>query len=206
MQVPEIDHLVFVAEDLEAGIDHLEALLGVRPALGGRHPDFGTHNALLSLGPDCYLELLAPDPTLPAPDRGRLTDVWGAQAGGLFTWVLRSPDIESLATASASPLGAVSPCSRLKPDGSWLSWKLSDPFVGRIGGAVPFLINWGESPHPAQSAPSGCTLQSLRVCHPEPERIRRTLDSLSFTLSVERAPIPALMAELETPKGRVVLS
>ena len=44
-----IDHIIVIAPDLEQGMDHAEAVLGVRPVRAGRHPAFGTHNALLSL-------------------------------------------------------------------------------------------------------------------------------------------------------------
>jgi Glyoxalase-like domain len=53
-----IDHIVFGCSDLERGMDEIEQLLGIRPVPGGRHIQFGTHNALLSLGPATYLEVI----------------------------------------------------------------------------------------------------------------------------------------------------
>ncbi len=205
MEIPEIDHLVFVTGDLGAGIAQIESLLGVQPVPGGRHPDFGTHNALLSLGPDTYLEVLAPDPSLDPPARGRLTDVWGARARGLFTWVAKSSDIQRAVDEATTPLGDVQPCRRMRPDGSILAWALSDPFVGRLGGAVPFLIDWGGSPHPAQTAPVAGSLEGFAIHHPEPERIERMLDSLGLSVTIERSERPHLVAQIRTPRGLVEL-
>ena len=67
-----IDHLVYTSLNLEAGMDKIEQLLGVRPEPGGQHPDFGTHNALLSLGSSTYLEIISPDPSLKSPKQGLL--------------------------------------------------------------------------------------------------------------------------------------
>ncbi len=205
MEILEIDHLVYVAPDLEAGIAQIEGQLGVTPVAGGRHPDFGTHNALLSLGPTTYLEILAQDPSLPPPRRGRLTDVWGPAARGLFTWVAKSPNIQESLDRAAAPLGVAQPCSRLKPDGTVLAWSLSDPFVGRLGGAVPFLIDWGESPHPALSAPHAGTLEALAIHHPDPARVETILASLGLSQNVEKADRPCLVARIRTPRGLVEL-
>lgn len=46
-----VDHLIYAVADLEAGRDTFEPMLGVRPVIGGRNPQYGTHNAQLSLGP-----------------------------------------------------------------------------------------------------------------------------------------------------------
>jgi hypothetical protein len=205
MEIPEIDHLVYVTRDLDAGIAQIEGLLGVRPEPGGRHPDFGTHNALLSFGPETYLEVLAPDPSLDPPARGRLTDVWGAGAQGLFTWVAKATDIQRQVKEASNPIGQAQPCSRMKPDGSILSWSLSDPFIGRLGGAVPFLIDWGSSPHPGGSAPLAGSIENFSIAHPEPERIERILDSLGLSSTVERAEQPRLTAQIKTPRGLVEL-
>ncbi len=78
--IENVDHLIFLAPDLDRGMDHVENLLGIRPVRGGRHPAFGTHNALLSLGPSTYLEVMASDPGLPRPSRGVLFGDCATQA------------------------------------------------------------------------------------------------------------------------------
>ena len=57
-----LDHLAIACRDLWAGCDWAQAALGVPFGPGGRHARFGTHNRLLGLGPDLYLEVIAPDP------------------------------------------------------------------------------------------------------------------------------------------------
>ncbi len=70
---------------------------------------------------------------------------------------------------------------------------------------VPFLIDWGQTPHPALSAPRGAILKGLRAEHPEPERVQRALAALDLALPVRGGPSPALIALLNTPKGAVEL-
>ena len=201
-----LDHLVYRVPDLDEGIAVLEARLGVRPAGGGVHPGRGTRNALLSLGEAHYLEVLAPDPAQPdTPSAWRFGPP--VSAPELTTWAARSPLIETqveLARTRGLDLGAVRPMSRERPDGSVLRWQLTTG--ERPGdGLVPFLIDWGHSEHPSTSTPAGCRLVALRARHPDPERIARWLAALDLSMPIERGERPALIAELETPRGRVVL-
>jgi hypothetical protein len=206
--VTGVDHLVYAAPDLRRGMDAIETLLGVRPIPGGRHPSFGTHNALLSLGAATYLEVLAPDPDLPRPERGALFEEQAREGPRLVTWVARSEAIEgavdALRAAGFDP-GVVEEGRRRRPDGTMLSWRLSDPYAMPLGGAVPFVIAWGETPHPASAAPSGGRLIALRIEHPEPARVHQALDALGMELDVRPWDRVRLAATIETAEGIVEL-
>ena len=93
-----VDHIIVGTSDLEAGVEELEALTGVQAVIGGEHPGRGTRNALISLGPGHYLELLAPVP-------GGVIDEFDDLAGGLkdlteltpLGWAGSSQDMDALA-------------------------------------------------------------------------------------------------------------
>lgn len=204
----EIDHLVYASPDLDAGVERLDRLLGVRAAPGGRHPRWGTRNALIALGTDTYLEILAPDPERDRPGTPTLFGLDRLEAPRLATWVAKESDLEGRVEAAAAEgvlLGEIIPASRKRPDGGVLSWRVTDPEVVVAGGVVPFLIDWGASRHPATDAPGGCTLAALRAEHPEPTRVAAMLRAVGSDMSVEAAPTPALIATIDTPGGRVEL-
>lgn len=201
-----VDHLTYAVPDLDAGISDIERRLGVRPAVGGRHANYGTRNALVALGPQAYLEIIAPDLDLPRPERGRLFGLDDLERPGLVTWVLRHESIEELAERARSQgleLGAVESGRREGPDGTVLSWKLTDPYAMPMDGAVPFLIAWGTTPHPAGNAPAGGELVGLRIEHPTPARVREALNALGVEMTVEEGPRMQLVATVETGTGQV---
>ena len=88
-----LDHFVVAIDDLDRGIEAFESLTGVRPVFGGEHPALGTHNALVSLGGEQYLEILAPRP--------------GAEVSPLFGEAGRFPTLTpylwAVATDAADP-------------------------------------------------------------------------------------------------------
>src|SRR5262245_22737988 len=67
----ELDHIAVVAPSLAAGIAYVHDVLGVEPPKGGAHPLMGTHNHLLRLGDDVFLEVIAVDPDGPRPAHRR---------------------------------------------------------------------------------------------------------------------------------------
>lgn len=203
-----VDHLIVFTPELESGCDHMEALLGARPVTGGRHPNLGTHNALLGLGPDCYLEVMAPDPRAEHPlDLGRLGFA-GLETPRLGTWVLRAEPIDELASQGRDAgigLGEISAGYRDNPDGTRVTWRVTEPFAFPFGGVVPFLIAWGDTPHPGSRLPAIGELLGLAVEHPDAEGVRRAFEALDISLPVSEGPAPRLFATLETAQGPVHL-
>lgn len=202
----KVDHLIFVVPDLEDGRDKFEQLLGVRPIIGGRHPQYGTHNAQLSLGATTYLEIIAPDPDADIPAEDVLFGLDTFQKPRLMTWVLHTDEIDSLAASAKAAnvnLGTVESGERVKPDGTVVSWKLTDPTAMPFNGAIPFLISWGDTPHPAGSAPRAGELISLRIEHPELERVRPALLTLGVEMDVQAGDQFQLIATIRTSQGEV---
>lgn len=202
----KLDHLVFAAPDLDDGVATIESLFGVRPVAGGRHPQWGTRNALISLGPSTYLEVIAPDPEAMRPVT--LFGLDRLRSPRLVTWAASTDDISRSARAAAREgvdLGPVSEGSRLRGDGALLSWSLTDPFAERLGGTVPFLIDWGTTPHPSASLPQAGRVRSLRVSHPDPDRVRGLFEVFGLPHPVVSGPDPGITAVIDTASGRLEL-
>ena len=194
----ELDHLAVLAASLEEGAAWLEAALSVPLAPGGRHPAMGTHNRLLSLGPDEYLEVIATDPDAPPPGRARWFGLDAFRGPPrLGAWVLRTDDLDA---ALAHAPGAGAPMDLARGD---LVWRMAVPEDGRLplGGAHPALIAW-RGPHPAPRLPSsGCRLTALHVSCPDPAALRAAVPSLDDPRIAFSAGAPGLAAEIDTPAG-----
>src|SRR5580693_2141636 len=90
-----LDHILIGSPDLDAGIKYVEERTGVRAAFGGVHPGAGTRNALLSLGRNHYLEIIAPDPQQPASADAR--DLKSLEQPVLVGWAAHPGDIQEFA-------------------------------------------------------------------------------------------------------------
>lgn len=216
MAIPAcLDHLILGVSDLDRGIEFVEERTGVRASLGGVHPGRGTRNALLSLGPRCYLEILAPDPeqaelawfhTLPQLTRPRLVG-----------WMVHPGDLAIVAERlrqSGFACNAPRESSRARPDGRTLRWRLlrpaedhQHPRCAGMQDLVPFCIEWSaDSPHPADDAPSGLELVRFEISGPSPDQLQRTLAVLGVDLPVARSDRPQLCALLAGPSGTLDLT
>lgn len=204
----EIDHLVYATPDLDLGVNTIEKTLGVRATPGGQHPGMGTRNALVALGPTSYLEIIGPDPDQPTPAGPRRFGIDALKAPRVIGWVAKSRELEAVSARAASsgvPLGPVIPGSRKRPDGVVLSWRYTDPNIVAADRLVPYFIDWGNSPHPSATAARGATLVQLRAEHPDAPRVQKMLDALGLHLHVEQGSAPALIATIDSPRGRVEL-
>lgn len=213
----ELDHLVVAARTLEEGVRWVESRLGVAPRPGGQHLTMGTHNALLKLGPRVYLEVIAIDPTLPAPARPRWFALDEAamrarlaDSPALIHWVVRCDELDAaLLPESGEVLALARGPYRWRitvpPDGS-LPWE----------GMLPTLIEWvpgegGVARHPCEALPdAGCELRGLSVSHPAADLgtagLVATLRRLRLAGPVDLVNGPAgLAARIATPRGECVL-
>jgi len=204
----EIDHLVYATPDLDLGVSTIEKTLGIRATPGGQHPGMGTRNALVALGPASYLEIIGPDPDQPMPTGPRRFGIDTLTAPRLIGWVAKSRELDAVAAraaASGVPLGPVIPGSRKRPDGVVLSWRYTDPSIVAADRLVPYFIDWGSSPHPSATAARGATLVRLRAEHPDTPRVQKMIDALGLHLRVEKGSTPAMIATIDSPRGRVEL-
>jgi hypothetical protein len=201
-----LDHLVITAPSLESGAAYIKSVLGVTLQPGGEHPRMGTHNQLLRLGAQTYLEVIAVNPAANFNDRPRWFELDRLDAHSpprLATWVARTDDIQAAAAAGIDAK-TIERMSR----GS-LSWQITIPPDGSLPmrGCKPTLIQWSSQPHPAaRLADTGCELLRLEVYHPQAENILRLLERIGFNGPVDLHLLspgepPYLTATIRTPDG-----
>jgi catechol 2,3-dioxygenase-like lactoylglutathione lyase family enzyme len=205
---PRLDHLVLGTPDLEDTVRWFESVSGCRPLPGGIHPAWHTRNAVVPMGPGMYLEIIGPDPSA-APARPRIFHLDTLEAPRLVTWAAKGSGLELLsarARAHGIELGRPSPGGRQSPDGSRLTWELTDPFQPRASGLIPFFIDWGASPHPSAAPSAGIALEDFHAEHPDPAALQAQLRALDLECSVDRGPLPRLFATLSGRRGSIILT
>jgi len=200
----DLDHIMWGARDLDAGIAFLEAKTGVRAVLGGVHPKRGTRNALLSLGKGRYLEILALDPAQTNAQDLRARELEHLTSPRILTWAAATRDIDTLdkkLRAAGLQTSGVVAGAREKPDGTRLKWKTLA--VGQQDeDVVPFVIEWDPaSRHPSLDSPGGCTIRELRLEHPDPAKIDRLLEAMGLRVRARKGAHARITALLATPKG-----
>jgi Glyoxalase-like domain len=209
-----LDHIIWACNNLEHGSRRFEELTGIRPHYGGTHASGLTHNALVGLGGRCYLEILAPvGPATPRDDAWcRLAHA--AQEPQVMTYCLRSSlplaDIASLAEARGWKKAVVASNGRTTPEGVRLHWQWLGPTVEEFGLALPFFIDWLDSPHPAESrgvarSDAEIRLRHFAVGHPHAAELRQTLTELGAPMETYAAQDVQFQLQLETPLGVVTL-
>lgn len=195
-----VDHFVYACPDLDRAVAEVEATVGVRAVAGGRHPDLGTANALLSLGPATYLELIGPDPSAGPRDEFPY-GLHTLARPALRAWAVAPDDFdEAIARLETigEDLGPARRARRETTDGRELSWRMT-PAGGDADVEIrPFLIEWGETPHPAVSSPAGLSLRRLVVSSPEVSRLQRLFATLGLDIEVQEALRPGLRVVIAT--------
>jgi hypothetical protein len=95
---------------------------------------------------------------------------------------------------------------RATPDGGRLDWSILYLEDTHFSEAIPFVIDWGRTPHPSLLTPLGCRLRSFAALHPDADRLSALYTRLGVPVVVRRAIAPGFVAELATPRGDVLLT
>ena len=69
--MPKLDHIVFGARSLEEGTNFIEKKLDIKLSEVGYHDFMGTHNRVVKVDKDVYLEVIAIDPSSKSPNENR---------------------------------------------------------------------------------------------------------------------------------------
>ncbi len=202
------DHFLLGCSSLETGINFVKDLTGVEAVKGGKHPNVGTHNALISLGGKSYLEIIAPDPeaTSLVPAYLFLKEL---HTPSLFLWAAGTDDMDDLVKRiekAGYPNSGINPGSRQRPDGSILKWRALSIETPVSDGVVPFFIEWDKSSrHPSVDSPKGCTIASFEIEYPEPEKLIAVFNQLTIKVPVKAGTKSILHLKIKSPKGIVSL-
>jgi len=202
-----LDHLVFATRDLVRASAWLADVTGLMPEPGGSHEGLGTRNALCRFADGSYLELIGPDPAQAEPPQPRPFEIDTLVSPGVVGWCARTTDLEAFVGSVGGSEPAFTPpvaMTRDAPGGS-LRWMLALPTGDNPGGVVPFVIDWGATPHPATTTAAALELVSFDIVHPAPSATAAMLDGLGVAAQVAPGPQPGIRAAVRGPGGEVVL-
>lgn len=200
-----LDHIILLIADLETFKSRFEAETGVELTVGGAHPDLGTVNLLASIGEGVYLEFIAPNPDVDPP-QGLGARLVSYADPHIASFALRTEDMAAtVAAAEAAGLSTLGPGagSRETPDGVLLSWRGLYLVGHDQGDQVPFYIDWGETPHPADTSAQGLKLLSFRAIHPEPERLEAIYRGMDMPVTAVAGAALGFELRIETPRGEL---
>ncbi|HCI4231820.1 VOC family protein [Klebsiella quasipneumoniae] len=164
------DHAVQFVNQPEAAIE-IFAGQQLRAAVGGRHPGWGTRNALSYFGLT-YIEFLAisdPDELRAATDRFLLSRDAARllpENEALFRVALRNDDIDATHDHLRRNGLAVSPIvdgQRHDPQGNVIRWRIFTIDGDTDGLVFPFVLQWGEDD---ETRLARLRAQGLDVPHP----------------------------------------
>lgn len=212
----KIDHLVIGAPTLEQGVAYVKDQLGVDIPFGGVHATMGTHNHLMRLGKDMFLEVIAINPAGEMPGQPRwyglddpLVRRKIEQQPSLLGWVVNTQSIQSLLRQTCFPFGQIKQISR-----GDLSWYFGLPEDGRLfaAGIVPYVMQWQNDIHPANNMlDTGCQLQQLSLYHANADWLVGVLNQIGARKIVKIHSLadnaaPYIKARINTPDGVKYLS
>lgn len=183
----QLDHLTVIAPTLAEGVAHVRHCLDLDVPFGRQHPYMGTHNHLLRLGSDVYLEIVAIDPSAPPPGRPRwfglddskaVRKAWDAGLR-LRGWVARVADIDAVLPRHEDVLGQK---VRLQAGESHFFFAIPADGSLPAGGVAPSVIDRVGRPPPVTTmADLGARLRDFVIEHPQPDQVIALYEALGIS-------------------------
>lgn len=189
-----LDHLVLGIDDLEKGVDDVQRLTGVQPKFDGRDTRLGTQSAVIGLGGEAFLEIMAPDPKAdPSAIDPELKALFLDRLATFesltpFRWAVGSTNLEKtkwLARRAGSHTTDAADGSRQRGWGRTVDWTWMRVYrpESRV---TPLFVQWSADTRPPQHrAPDGCTLDGLEIY----SRNFKSIQALLTALQIDAEPI-----------------
>ncbi len=165
---------------------------------------------MLQLGGGCYLEIIAPDPSQPSPERPR---PFGLDLPALreriairprlVNYLLRTDNIAGARAQLGFDTGEIREMSR----GS-LHWKIcSREMTGHSDDLLlPGFLDWGEQTPPGEQLQArGVTMIALHLRGPAAYIDRLSPLRADRRIDISEHPSAMLAAEFQTPRGWAIL-
>ena len=206
-----IDHIVIGAANLISGTKILETKLSTKFSPGGKHMIMGTHNKLLKLQSNMYLEVIADNPSADPPSRPRWFSLDESNikkriknSPRALCWVLEVDNLEDTVKNCGYNPGEILQLSRDE-----LTWKVTVPSNGKLveNGILPVLIEWPSNQHPSKKLNnSKVSINNISLFHLEPYKIKNIISNLieSDLIHVSEG-FPKMELILTTQNEKVVI-
>ena len=203
-----IDHLVYAVHDLQEGIAYFENILGVQATIGGKHLEKGTHNALISLGDNSYLEIIARD-----PDSNIEDPLWMGltvlSEPKLTRWAIHSENLlrdAKILTEKTNKNFIISKGSRETTSGKTLTWDMILPFALPEVDPIPFVLDWSNSElHPSDVLQNKCGLKEVIINYPDHLTLSSIFSAIEVETTIKASDQISINAVLECPKGIIII-
>jgi len=208
----KIDHIVIGAENLISGTKYIEKKLDTKLFQGGEHKFMATHNKLLKLQKEIYLEVISSNPNVSAPSHPRWfsldklkTKKQLKKSPKSLCWILAVDNIKEAVENCGYYPGKIFQLSRDK-----LKWKVTLPNNGELieNGVLPFLIEWPKNIHPSNNLnKSNIVLNKISLFHPEIKKIKNILNNLiqSDIIDISEGK-PEVKFTLKTQNGKTIIN
>ena len=178
-----IDHIVIGTSNLILGTSDLESKLSHKFSSGGEHKIMGTHNKLLKLQSNIYLEVISNNPKADKLTRPKWfsLDEYNIiekikDTPRALCWVLEVENIEDTVKNCGYNPGEILQLSR-----DSMNWKVTVPPDGKLidNGILPILIEWNKDLHPSKKlSNSSVSLNKISLYHQDPKKIKKIISNL----------------------------